>query len=216
MLGNPNHPPNAMKRNSLLLALSLTTLFAACQSNTEKRSASPDADMMAAMQDPEAMAAMMAEYGALAAEAENLGPMAGSFTSTTSYWMAPDQPPMVSAGSCEAAWILGGRFLHQSFKGDMMGQPFEGQGWIGWDKVRGAYVSMWIDNFSTAMMDPAEGQLAADGKTVVFVRNTDTPMGPMTMKEVYAPRAGGYDLTMYMVMEDGSEVKSMHIANETR
>ncbi|MDA1266373.1 MAG: DUF1579 family protein [Planctomycetota bacterium] len=168
------------------------------------------------MQDPEAMAAMMAEFAALAPEAEKLAPMVGSFTSRTSYWMDPTQDPLVSGGSAEASWILGGRFMAQNFKGDMMGMPFEGMGWMGWDRVRGAYVSMWIDNFGTWMMDPAEGQLGEDGTSIVFMRHTDSPMGPMHMKEVYSPREGGYDLTMYMIMEDGNEVKSMHIASERR
>lgn len=167
---------------------------------------------------PEEMMQVMMEFASpAAAESEHLAPLIGEFTSTTSYWMAPDAPPAESEGSAHAEWILGGRFVALHFNGDMMGMPFEGMGWIGYDKVREAYVNAWIDNFGAWMMDLAEGQASEDGKTITFVRRSDSPAGPMHLREVYRfEDENGYVLDMYLINPDGSELHTMRIENTRR
>ena len=180
----------------------LTVLLCAC-SSTEK---APEP-----VPGPEEMAALMEEYAQPAPEALKLEPLVGSWSSKTEFWMVPGQPPVVSTGTGETSWILGGRFLEQRFNGDMMGMPFEGRGWVGWDRVRETYVSQWVDNFGTWMMDPAEGRASKDGTRITFVRKGDSPMGPLVMKEVYRFTAPGeYVLDMYTVA-DGQETLTMRL-----
>jgi hypothetical protein len=78
--------------------------------------------------------------------------MAGHWTFTMSMWMAPGQPPMQSSGTMEASAILGGRYLPSTYKGSMMGMPFEGHGLDGYDNVKQEYFSTWVDNMSTGVM----------------------------------------------------------------
>src|SRR6185503_17573914 len=55
-----------------------------------------------------------------------LGNMVGTFDTKVTSWMQPGEPPMVSTGVSENKWVLGGRYIQQSFTGSFMGQPFEG------------------------------------------------------------------------------------------
>jgi hypothetical protein len=59
--------------------------------------------------------------------------MTGSWRTHTKSWMEPGTPPVESEGTCEQKMLLGGRYLQQEFKGDMMGTPFTG---IGVNRVR--------------------------------------------------------------------------------
>src|SRR4029450_8652344 len=84
-------------------------------------------------------------------------------------WMKPGDKPQQSSGTSSMAWVLGGRFLQQNFKGTWADQPFEGLGSLGYDKVKKEYVSVWMDSMSTALFqgagqyDPATKTLSETG-----------------------------------------------------
>lgn len=153
--------------------------------------------------DPEMMAAMMA----IPEGNDILNGMVGTFDVKTAMFM----PGMEGEGTgrSTAEWLLDGRFVTQTYEGTMMGDmPFTGHGWLGYDAIREAYVSVWIDSMGSWMMDPAEGQLSEDGKSIIFIRNTEG----MTMKEVYHfGQKDGYAMDMYTIMPDGTEMHTMHI-----
>jgi len=96
---------------------------------------------------------------------EKLKECVGSWkASVKSFWTGQ---PQVSEGTAEMQMILGGRYLEQRFKGTMMNMPFEGYGLTGFDKAKGSYQSVWLDNSSTGMMF-TEGTTSDDGKTVTM------------------------------------------------
>jgi hypothetical protein len=76
----------------------------------------------------------------------------GKWDCVVKSWMDPKAPPTETKGTSEYSKILGGRFLLQTFNGDMMGMPFEGRGTTGYDNLRKEYVAIWTDNFSTSIM----------------------------------------------------------------
>ncbi|MES2773241.1 MAG: DUF1579 domain-containing protein [Bacteroidota bacterium] len=96
----------------------------------------------------------------------------GDWVGETTMWMAPDAPPMKSPGSCNNKMVMGGRYQESTFKGDMMGMPFEGKSTTGYDNVKKVYVSTWIDNMGTGIMtmegtwDEATKTLAQSGKMI--------------------------------------------------
>jgi len=50
--------------------------------------------------------------------------MTGSWEFETKMWMeGPGAPPALSKGTAEMKMIMGGRFLRQDLKGEMMGMP---------------------------------------------------------------------------------------------
>lgn len=113
-----------------------------------------------------------------------LASMAGSWRTSTRSYMAPGAPPVASEGSCEQRMILGGRYLHQEFKGDMMGTPFTGIGVTGFDNHTRKFVSTWMDSMGTGIYY-FEGTLDADGRTMTQECRCDDPIkGPMTLRSV--------------------------------
>lgn len=81
-----------------------------------------------------------------------VGRMVGDWTFTNKMWMDPSQPPMESNGTIRGEWILDGRYVRSTYKGDMGGTPFEGQATEGYDNVSKEYVGTWADSMSTGIM----------------------------------------------------------------
>src|SRR5688572_22345497 len=71
--------------------------------------------------------------------------MAGSWSTSSKFWMEPGKPPRESQGSEEIKPILGGRFIEARFTGMMMGKPFEGFGVSGYDNTKKKFVMIWMD-----------------------------------------------------------------------
>ena len=96
--------------------------------------------------------------------------MAGTWDAEVTTWMGPQ--PEKAKGVAENRLVLGGRFLEQRFKGEMMGQPFEGLGYTGYDNHKKKYVGTWMDNMSTAVM-VSEGTYDASGKVMTSTATMD-------------------------------------------
>ena len=94
----------------------------------------------------------------------------GKWDVTAEFEMGGDT--MTSNGTSTVVSIYGGRFIRETFGGEMMGEAFEGTAVVGYDKVGRKFQSVWFDMMSTAMLF-AEGSVSADGKTMTF-----TGMGP--------------------------------------
>jgi hypothetical protein len=84
-----------------------------------------------------------------------LMPMVGTWKATTTVVMEPGAPPEVTNGTSVHRSVLGGRFLEQVYKGTMMGMPFEGIGFTGYDNVQQRYVGTWMDSAGTGVMTSA-------------------------------------------------------------
>ena len=147
---------------------------------------------------------------------KHLARMAGDWTFTNKMWMDPSQPAMESSGTMHGETILGGRYVQTTWKGDMMGMPFEGRATDGYDNVAKQYVSSWMDNMSTGilystgtcddsgnkcslkgdMMDPMTGQKS-------YMRQEVTWMDANTFKnEMYGPGPDGKEFKwMEMVIK---------------
>lgn len=108
---------------------------------------------------PEEMAAMQAEWMRVASPGKHhkhLDYFVGNWKTKTSIWMAgPGSQPMVSEGSSEVKWVLGGRYTMDTHKGTMMGQPYEGIGFTGYDNYRNLYVGSWYSNMGTNVLTMA-------------------------------------------------------------
>lgn len=174
----------------------------------------PKAQAMAAEQE-KAMAEMMK----LATPGEHHGHLKqfeGSWKAKTTMWMDPAAPPETSEGTMVNKWVLGGRFLHQEFKGTFAGQPFEGMGLWGYDNAKGKYVATWSDTMGTMIM-MIEGKCDGGGKSWEMSGQMWDPMTKKDMKfretlKVDSPTK--HTFTMYMPGPDGKEMKSFEIVYE--
>ena len=107
---------------------------------------------------------------------KKLEAMVGTFDAEVKMWMnGPNGEPTVSKGVSENTLVLGGRYVQQNFKSEMMNQPFSGVGYTGYDNFNKKYVGFWIDNMSTGM-STMDGKLDKDGQTYVMWGKMDEPM----------------------------------------
>jgi len=105
-----------------------------------------------------------------------LEPMVGTWAARTTFTMGPDAPPQVSQAVSEHRWVLGGRYLEQSYRGASMGMLFEGLGYTGYDNIQGKYVGTWMDTFGTGFMNSV-GVGKPSGTQIDFEAHSIEPSG---------------------------------------
>lgn len=143
-----------------------------------------------------------------------LAKLAGSWTTKTKSWMDPKQPPEETAGSCEFRMVLGGRYLEQRFEGSMMGQPFSGIGFTGYDNAKKKYEAYWIDSAGTGML-VMSGTADKSGKKTVY---TGSMIDPTNGKKVALRSVDtevdpdSFTFELWMSGPDGKMWKSMEMA----
>lgn len=197
-----------MKSRSMLALCLLALMSVPALAQEEKPPAGmPD------MNSPEMQAAMQAM--APGQEHKRLSRMAGDWTFTSKMYMAPGAPPMEWGGTMHGEMILGGRYLEAVWKGDIMGQPFEGHAVEGYDNMTKKHVSSWVDNMATGIMY-STGTCDSEGK--VCTSTSAEAMDPMTGKMTATRMVvtwkgeGSFMMEMYMKPAGGAETKSMEMA----
>lgn len=165
-----------------------------------------------------ATAAMMAEWAKYAvpgAQHKTMAKSVGKWTVLTRMWMDPSQPPMESPGTCEVTPMLGGRFFRSDYKGEMMGQPYEGIAVSGYDIYKQQCVGTWIDNMGTMMMTFV-GTCKPDGSECTFTSSFEDPMTKTTksVKEVCRyTSADSWTMDWYETTPGQPERKTMEIVH---
>lgn len=167
----------------------------------------------------EEMAAMAKMQAAMTPGANHklLDAMVGTFDTKTTFWMAPGGPPSSSTGTSVNTWIMGGRYVEQRFNGSVMGMPFEGLGYTGYDNVSGKYWGTWIDSMSTGVMT-STGSSSDGGKSYTFSSTMNDPMtGKATQMEerIAVIDKDHHNFEMWGAAPDGKNYKMMEI-NYTR
>lgn len=156
-----------------------------------------------------AMEAYM-KAGAVTAEHKALEYFAGRWKVESKMWTAPGAPPTESVNTNEGRMILGGRYALLDYKGEMMGQPFEGLQISGYDNLAKAYTTFWIDNSSTSFY-LLKGTYDAAKKTYTFTGRWADPLGgdtPVRMVvRIVSPDV--YESETYMALPDGKEFLNM-------
>lgn len=102
----------------------------------------------------------------------------GNWTVSSKFWMDPNGDPETSQLRSVIKPELGGRFISERITGEVMGMPYEGFGFFGYDNHKGKWTSIWFDNMNTSMTY-AEGEETEDGTIEMF----GTMYDPMTDKE---------------------------------
>ena len=96
----------------------------------------------------------------------------GTWDAEVTSWMDPASPRRSRRASSENRMVLGGRWVESKFTSNMMGMPFEGIGYTGYDNHKKKYMGTWQDNMSTAVM-VSEGTLDAAGKVMTSTSTMD-------------------------------------------
>jgi hypothetical protein len=166
---------------------------------------------------------MMAMMMELAKPGENhklLEGVVGKWSYSVKYWMSPDAPPSESAGTSVARAVMGGRYVITDHTGKMqmpgpdgkmMDMEFKGMAVEGYDNAKKKFVSSWIDNMGTGIMN-SEGTYDAARKTFTYLAEYE-PMPGMKTKVRETIKVTDKDHRTFEFFEDrgGKEVKTMEL-----
>jgi hypothetical protein len=157
--------------------------------------------------DEKAAMEMMAKYATPGPAHKKLDVFAGTWTASTTMWMDPSKPPAKSEGTSEQKWVLGGRFLEQRYEGTMMGAPFSGMGYMGYDNYKKVYTSTWMDTMGTMTLNmtghfdksgkvmTCTGKMAdfMTGKTITYTTKATLVSADEIVWEMWNPGMDGKD-----------------------
>jgi hypothetical protein len=107
---------------------------------------------------------------------QRLGDLAGTWDVTIRYKLGDKEHE--GKASCEAKWILEGRFLQQDYKSNFQGKPYEVIQLLGYDSAAKKSIEIKLDNLSTGVMHN-EGSISEDGKVIT---NLGKSLDPATGK----------------------------------
>jgi hypothetical protein len=208
-----------MRKAILMLAIAMSMCFgflasrAVCADDPKMGGDKPGGMDMSKM-TPDQMKDMMKQLGAPGPEHERMvKQFGGTWNADVNAVMAPGAPPDVSTGTMTTKPVFGGRYLHQMFKGKMMGEDFEGAATMGYDKAMKKYVGTWVDSMSTGMMT-STGDYDEATKTYNMTADFCDPMSGQMMKcrEVITVADDDHHMMeMYGPGPDGKEMKMMTI-----
>jgi len=141
----------------------------------------------------------------------------GDWDATVEMAAAPGAPASVSKGVETVRLTCGGLWQVSEFKSEMMGQPFEGRGTMGFDSTKKKYVGVWVDSMSVGL-GLSESTYDAAKKTMTSWMEGPDMTGKVTkMKAVTEWKgADARTFTMYATAPDGKEVTAMKITYTRR
>jgi hypothetical protein len=149
----------------VILALALLVVCTAALAQEPKKMSAEEQQQMEAM----------VKYMTPGEGHKMLDGMVGKWDAKVTAWMGPGAEPMVSTGTEESSWVLGGRFIEEKFSGSFMGMPFTGVGYTGYDNAKKQYFGTWMDSMSTGVMT-STGNTSDGGKTWSFKSSMTDPM----------------------------------------
>lgn len=156
-------------RSSKIALISAFVAVAAFAAVDDPKKAEPQSADAPAHQPTAAEQKAYAAYEAYAAVGEEqawLAQRTGKWTAVVSFSASADGAPHESTGTAEFSMDLDGHVLKQVYAGDMMGTPFTGVGYTGYDNAAKQSWYIWMDSGSSGCgtgrgtMDIAKGQIA--------------------------------------------------------
>jgi len=156
-----------------------------------------------------------AQTGPGTAEHDRLKPFAGIFSAVIKLFRGSGEP-MISTGTMVNDWVLGERYLRQTFAGDPVDgshQAFAGVGFWGFDPARGVYQSFWVDNASTTMQIET-GTVDAAGKVWTMRGTMLNPQSRETMNKrsiITLQDSDHHLVESFFTVGNGEEFKAMEL-----
>ncbi len=142
---------------------------------------------------------------------QDFAKMAGDWKAAVTMF-DPSGQQMQSEATANFEMILGGRYMKSTFKGNMMGMPFEGMGLDGYDNATKEYLSTWVDNMSTGIMF-MKGVWDDATKSVIYTGTSTDPMTgkPQPIKSINKVVDDKHVINTMFNVVNGQDVKMMEI-----
>ncbi len=190
---------------AVLATLGLWSAYSSAGDEKTQEKSAEDAVQAAMMEAMMKMAEPGEHHGHLKA-------LAGTWKTTTKWWMGPGEPE-ISHGVSKNTWILGGRFLQTEFKGTSEEQPFAGFGLLGYDNIKKQHISMWCDTMGTGL-SVNYGTCDDSGKVFTHVATYDDPMTGQPKTSKWVTRVINdkkYVFTIHNIGKDGKEQQELEV-----
>jgi hypothetical protein len=165
---------------------------------------------------PEALLKALAEAGKPGAEHQKLQPFVGDWTFTMKVWTDPSQPPAELKGVVERKWIMDGRFVQETVRGECCtsGKTFEGLGLLGYDRGQKKFTSVRVCGLCGTI---SSGLITCDSSASRFecVKEECCPLTGEKVKgrdEVIIESKDRIVTNVYRAV-DGKEVKVMELVS---
>lgn len=137
----------------------------------------------------------------------------GDWNAQISFWSAPGADPQRSRGTSSIRWILGDRFLQEDFKGDVVGEQFQGMGLMGYDNAARQFKTVWIDSLNTALA-VSYGKFLAERNAFDMASDVYDPLlgRTKTVRSMLAIESPDkYSFSMVDTAPNGQEFTSLEI-----
>ncbi len=133
----------------------------------------------------------------------------GNWQGESTMWTNPGAEPMKATLTTVNKMIMNGLHQENTHTGNMMGQPFNGRGVTAYDNHKKVFVSTWLDNFSSGIMN-MEGTWDAATKTMNMKGKSIDPATkvPVEMREAYKViDDNNHLLEMFTTPEGGQRIQ---------
>ena len=145
---------------------------------------------------------------------KHIARMEGKWEVEASFWYTPDTKPQVASGLSTSRFILDGRYLETEYVSEVNGMPFAGRGIMGYDRVAGEYVDIWVDSMGTGIM-VMRGSCSDDGRVITLKGEHVDPATRERIKIRSVTSFADDDhfrVEMWNRMPGGAEFKSMELS----
>jgi hypothetical protein len=209
-------------RSLSVLAIAAVLCLPAAAQDKEKTKDSAKVEKSISGQPSESeMMAMMTELAKPGENHKMLAQGVGEWTYKVKMYMSPGAEPMESSGTASTKAIMDGRFFVSNHSGKfqmpgpdgkMMDMNFKGMAVEGYDNAKKKFVSSWIDNMGTGIMN-IEGTYDAGTKTFTFTAELEMMPGMKTkIRELIKIVDKDHHTMEWYEDRGGTEVKTMEIA----
>lgn len=141
----------------------------------------------------------------------------GTWDAVVEFMPGPGAPVMKSTGVEVNTMGCGGLCLVTSFKGDLMGGPFEGNGIATWDAAKKTYVGTWMDSMSTGLSTSESTYDSAKKRWSGWMEGPDMTGKVVKSRTVGEARdARTRVFTIYSPGPDGKEAEVLRITYTKR
>jgi hypothetical protein len=166
---------------NLLFAVSAAFLFIACDKVKMDVKTGKEADSLMSKEwkpvDSATANKAWMDYATPGEMHKMLAKSDGTWTGANTMWMENDGKPMTSTSEATNKMVFDGRYQVSEHKGNFMGLPFEGMSIVGYDNAKKKFVSTWIDNMGTGIMN-MEGEWNSSKKSIEFKGKMTDPARP--------------------------------------
>jgi len=156
-----------------------------------------------------------ADLNAPGAEHKKLDALAGAWDVTVRFPVGPGKE-MEGKSSCEAKWVMDGRFLRQEYSSTFAGKPLTVVRYLGFDRHKGKFVEVQFESTHTDVMHN-EGAISEDGKTITcWGTHIDAATGKESKVRSVTTFLDKDAFTLEMFYTEGKEAKVITLTHKRK